>query len=414
MRFESLAVLRLRAFRLLLAGQAVSVLGDRAFIVALPFAVLSIGGSASAVGLVLGCGLLPLLGSVLVGGVVADRASRRSVMVAADVVRVAAHGGMAALLIAGECEVWMLAALAGVAGAATGFFSPAAIGLLPEVVPDELLQPANALRATVMSLGEIGGPLAGGFITAIASPGWAIAADAATFAVSALLLALLRLPARPPRELSTFVADLKHGWKAVTSRRWVWAVLVYFAFANAMWAAWSALGPVVADRELGGADAWGTVLSAMGFGALAGSVLAVRVRPSRPLVTVAFADAMLALPLGFLAAGWSVPVLAVSAFLMGGGMMVTNSVWETTLQRHIPGDSLSRVVAYDWFVSLAFFPLGLFLWAPLAAVVGMASALWLAFGLFVAAVVVLLSLPDVWRLPAAPGRPTSERVADVL
>lgn len=409
MRPEGLAVLRLRDFRLLLAGQAVSVLGDRAFVVALPFAVLSIGGSASAVGLVLACGTLPLLGSVLVGGVVADRASRRSVMVASDVVRLAAHGAMAALLIAGACEVWMLAALAGVAGAATGFFSPAATGLLPEVVPGEELQPANALRVTVMSLGEIGGPLAGGFITAIASPGWAIAADAATFAASAVLLALLRVPKRPPREVQSFLSDLREGWAAVTSRRWVWATIAYFAVANMMWAAWSALGPVVADRDLGGADAWGTVLSAMGFGALAGSVLAVRIRPSRPLVVVAFADALITLPLGFLAAGWSVPVLAIAAFLMGAGMMLTNSVWETTLQRHIPAASLSRVVSYDWFVSLAFFPLGLLLWAPLAGAIGIATALWIAFGLYVAAVALLVALPDVWRLPATPPPPAAGR-----
>jgi MFS family permease len=402
LRADRLAVLRLRDFRLLLAGQAVSVLGDRAFVVALPFAVLSIGGSPSAVGLVLACGTVPLLGSVLVGGVVADRVSRRSVMVAADIARVVAQGAMAALLIGGVAEVWMLAALAGVAGAATGFFSPASTGLLPEVVAADQLQPANALRATVMSAGEIGGPLVGGLVTALASPGWAIAADAGTFAASAVLLSLLRVPERPARELSGFVADLKHGWTAVRSRRWVWAPLVYFGFANVMWAAWSALGPVVADRDLGGADAWGTVLSAMGFGALAGSILAVRVRPSRPLVIVAFADAMLTLPLAFLAAGWSVPVLAVAAFLMGGGMMLGNSVWEATLQQHIPGESLSRVASYDWFMSLAFFPIGLLLWAPLASVVGIHTALWISFGLFAAAVAVLLTLPDIWRLPARP------------
>ena len=406
MRPESLAVLGRRDFRLLLAGQAVSVLGDRAFVVALPFAVLSIGGSASAVGLVLACGTVPLLGSVLIGGVVADRVSRRSVMVAADVVRVVVHGFMAAVLIGGVAEVWMLAALAGVAGLATGFFSPASTGLLPEVVAPEQLQPANALRATVVSAGEIAGPVAGGIITAAAGAGWAIAADAATFAASAVLLVLLRVPVRPPRELTTFVADLTHGWRAVTSRRWVWAFLVYFGFANMMWAAWSVLGPVLADRDLGGADAWGTVLGAMGLGALAGSLVSVRVRPSRPLVMVAFADALLAVPLAVLAAGWSLPVLAVAAALMGGGMMVSNSVWEATLQRHIPSESLSRVSSYDWFMSLAFFPLGLLFWAPIATFVGVATALWIAFALFAAAVVVVLMLPDIWRLPADPADAT--------
>jgi MFS family permease len=106
---ESLDVLRRREFRLLFSGQAVSVLGDRMVAVALAFAVLEIGGSASDVGLVLAAGVFPLVGTVLVGGVVADRVSRRAVMVVADLVRVASQGTMAALLIAGVSEVWMLA-----------------------------------------------------------------------------------------------------------------------------------------------------------------------------------------------------------------------------------------------------------------------------------------------------------------
>src|SRR3954470_9764326 len=109
---ERFRVLRIREFRLLLGGQAVSVFGDRMVVVALAFAVLEVGGSPSAVGLVLGSGALALVGSLLIGGVVADRTSRRTVMVSADLVRVVSQGTMAALLIAGAADVWMLAVLA--------------------------------------------------------------------------------------------------------------------------------------------------------------------------------------------------------------------------------------------------------------------------------------------------------------
>ena len=105
---HSLDVLRLREFRLLFAGQGVSVLGDRMVAVALAFAVLEVGGSVSAVGLVLARATLPLVGSVLIGGVVADRSSRRAVMVGADLVRIASRGTMAALVITGTAELWML------------------------------------------------------------------------------------------------------------------------------------------------------------------------------------------------------------------------------------------------------------------------------------------------------------------
>jgi MFS family permease len=397
-----LAVLRRRDYRLLLCGQGISVLGDRMVAVALAFAVLELGGSASQVGLVLAAGVLPMAGSVLIGGVIADRTSRRAVMVGADLVRLASQGTIAALLIAGAAEVWMLACLAAVTGAGTGFFNPASTGLMPQLVPPEELQPANALRSSVVSLGEILGPLTAGLIVAAAGAGWAIAVDSGTFAVSAACLVLLRVSATPEREPSSFVRDMREGWHAFRSRRWVWTLVVYFAFANIFWGAWAALGPVVADRDLGGAAAWGTVLAAFGVGALAGSLLATWARPQRPLVLVAITEAFFALPIAFLAAGAPVPALAIGTFLSGGGMMIGMSVYESTLQRHIPEQWLSRVTSYDWFGSFVFYPVGLAMWGPISAAIGVSTTLWIAFGLFVACVLTLLAIPDVRRLPAAP------------
>jgi MFS family permease len=398
---ESLDVLRRREFRLLFSGQAVSVLGDRMAVLVLAFAVLEIGGSASDVGLVLAAGAFPLVATVLAGGVVADRASRRAVMVVADLARVASQGTMAVLLIAGVAEVWMLALLAGVTGAATGFFSPASTGLLPEVVLAEQLQPANALRASAVSTGEILGPVVGGVLVAAAGAGWAVAIDAVTFAVSAACLAMLRVPTRVAAQRTSFVADLREGWVAFRSRRWVWTFVVYFAIVNLLWGAWSALGPIVAERDLGGAAAWGTILAAVGVGALAGSLLAAHLKPRRPLLFAALADGLFALPLAFLAAAPSVPLIACGALLSGAGMALAISLWESTLQRHVPGESLSRVSSYDWFGSLAFYPLGLAVWGPVAAVIGISVSLWLAFGLAVALTLALLSVPDIRHLPAA-------------
>jgi MFS family permease len=399
---ESFGVLRTREFRLLFSAQAVSVLGDRMVAVALAFAVLEIGGSVADVGLVLAAGTFPLVATVLVGGVVADRASRRGVMVAADLVRVASQGAMAALLIAGAAEVWMLALLAAVSGAATGFFGPASTGLLPEVVLAEQLQPANALRTSAVSAGEILGPIMAGVLVAAAGAGWAIAVDAVTFAVSAACLLALRVAPRAREQQSPFVADLRAGWDAFRSRRWVWTFVAYFSLVNLLWGAWGTLGPIVAEQDLGGAAAWGAILPAMGIGALAGSLLAARVRPSRPLLLAAFTDGLFALPLAFLAATSSVPLIACGAFLAGAGMALTISIWESTLQRHVPDESLSRVSSYDWFGSLAFYPLGLAIWGPIAAAIGVGTSLWLSFGLAAVLTLALISVPDIRRLPAAP------------
>jgi MFS family permease len=409
---KSLDVLRTRDFRLLFGGQAISVLGDRMAVVALAFAVLEIGGSASDVGLVLAAGAFPLVATVLAGGVVADRVSRRAVMVIADLVRVASQGAMAALLIGGVAEVWMLALVAGVTGAATGFFSPASTGLLPEIVLAEQLQPANGLRASAVSTGEILGPVLGGVLVATAGAGWAIAIDAATFAASAACLAMLRIPTRVVAHRTSFVADLREGWVAFRSRRWVWTFVVYFAIVNLLWGAWGALGPIVSERDLGGAAAWGTILAAMGVGALAGSLLATRVKPRRPLLLAAVADGFFALSLAFLAAAPPVALIACGALLSGAGVALAISVWESTLQRHVPGESLSRVSSYDWFGSLAFYPLGLAVWGPVAAVIGVSVSLWLAFGLAVFLTLTLISIPDIRHLPAAPP-PTTTAVGNL-
>jgi MFS family permease len=397
---SAMGVLRLREFRLLLGAQAVSMVGDRMVGIALAFAVLELGGSATEVGIVLACRTAPLVATLLVGGVIADRVSRRAVMVVADLSRLVTQGAIAALLIGGVAEVWMLAVLAGLTGAAGGFFNPAAVGLLPSIVPSERLLEANGVRATALSGGEIAGPVIAGLLIAGVGPGWAIAIDAATFLVSALLLAGLRLPATVPRVPSSFVSDLREGWGVFRSLTWVWTFVVFAAFGNLVSAAWSVLGPVVADRSLGGAVAWGTVLGATGIGALIGSLVAIRARPHRPLVLAAVAYGLFVFPLAFLAAGAPVAVVAFGAFLGGVALMLGNSVWEATLQARVPEESLSRVSAYDWFGSLAFNPLGMAIWGPIAGLIGIHTTLWLAAALVLASTATLLAVPAIRGLQA--------------
>jgi MFS family permease len=398
------AVLRQREFRLLFLSQSVSLLGDGMTRVALAFAVLSVGGSASDVGLVLAASILPMVASLLVGGVVADRTSRRGVMVAADLVRLATQGAMAALLIGGEAEVWSLALLAGAGGAATGFFNPAATGLLPAVVEPEEFQRANGIRAVSMAAGEIAGPILAGVLVAAAGAGWALAVDAASFGVSAAFLTRLQIPKRAGARIAAapFIVDLREGWREFRARTWVWTFVVSIGLGNMLWGAWSALGPVIADRDLGGAAAWGAVLAAMGAGGVAGALIAIRMRPRRPLVLVALLYPVMALPLAALAGGAALPLLAAAALATGVALMLGNTVWESTLQRHVPGASLSRVSAYDWFGALAFRPVGLALWGPLSVAIGLSKSLWLAFALQIALGLGLLALRSTRRLQEAP------------
>jgi MFS family permease len=399
---ESLTVLRQRDFRLVFGAFAVSVLGDRMVNIALAFAVLELGGSASDVGIVLACRTLPLVASLLVGGVVADRVSRRAVMVGADLSRLVSQGVLGILLIAGEPPIWALGVLSGLTGMATGFFNPASSGLLPEVVPPELLQEANGLRATAMSGGEILGPAIAGALVASAGPGWALAIDGATFGVSAAFLANLRLAGgrrRIARTRTSFLHDLRTGWSEFSARSWVWSLVLSASLGNMFWAAFGVLGPVIAKRDLGGAAVWGTIMSAMGVGALVGALIAIRARPRRPLVTSLLAIASFAAPLALLAAGSPAALIAVGTFLAGGGMMLGISLYESTFQRRIPADVLSRVSSYDWFGSLALQPLGLAIWGPIAVGIGIEAALWLAAALMLASVLAPLAIREVRTMP---------------
>lgn len=372
-------LLELRSFRLLLASQAASVFGDAMARVALPFAVLEIGGSIAEVGLVGAAQAAPFVATLLAGGVVADRTSRRAVMIAGDLARLLSQGLLAALLLSGSAEIWMLAALAAVSGIASGFFVPAATGVLPEVVAADDLQRANALRSSAISVGEIAGPVAAGILVAFAGAGSAIAVDAATFALSAAFLTGLELRRFAPTTHASFLSELREGWTAFRGRRWVWSSVAGFALVNVMWAAWPVLGPVVAERSLGGAGAWGAVLGTMGAGALVGSLAATRIDPQRPIVVAAVAHAVYVTPLAFLAAGAGVAVLAGAAFVSGFALVVSNSVWDSTLQRRIPPQTLSRVTSYDWFATFAPAPIAMAAWGPLATVVGLQTALWVAF-----------------------------------
>jgi MFS family permease len=390
--------LRLREFRLLFGAQAVSIIGDRMVGIALAFAVLELGGSATEVGIVLAVRGAPMVAPGLIGGVGADRLSRRAVMVVADLARLITQGAIALLLLTGTAEIWMLAVLSGATGAATGFFNPASTGLIPAIVPADQLQQANGVRATALSGGEIAGPAIAGLLIAGLGPGWALAIDAATFAVSAMFLVGLRLPAHVAREGGSFIADLREGWGVFTSLTWVWVFVLGAGIGNMLWGAWSTLGPVIAEQDLGGAAVWGTVLGAMGIGALVGALIAVRVNPRRPLVLAAGTYALFVAPLALLAARAPVPVLAAGAVVGGAAMMLGNSVWESALMRHVPHESLSRVSAYDWFGSLAFQPLGLAIWGPIAAVIGLSPAVWVAAGGLLATNGALLSSRAIRRL----------------
>jgi MFS family permease len=401
-RFE---VLREPNYRRLFLGRTTSLIGDGMAPIAIAFAVLDLTGSATDLGLVLAAHSVVITALVLVGGVVADRVSPRVAMLGADLTRAASTGLVAVLLLTGVAEIWQLALLYAIDGAATAFFNPASSAIVPQVVPGQRLQEANALLNISRNAGKVGGPALAGVLLALGSPGTALAVDAATFAVSAACLLGVRAPRlRGEEETGAFLSELGHGWHEFFSRSWMVAVIVSAAISNAIFfPIWQVLGPTVANDSLGGSSSWALIAAMFGVGGLLGGGLALGIKPRRPLLLSESFVLLLAAPVLMLAIPAPVVLIAAGALISGATVGLAEVLYETVAAQHIPPESLSRVLAYDWFGSLALEPLGLILVGPLAAGIGVPTTLWLgAAAMFLCQTCVLL-VPSVRRLESRPG-----------
>jgi hypothetical protein len=358
-------------FRLLLACDVISVLGTAIASVAVPFAVLGIGGSAADVGFVTASATVPVIVFVLLGGVVADRWPRQRVMAGANVLQALAQAGSAALVLGGQARVWELMALAAVRGTGLGFYFPAAQGFLPQTVPAAHLSQANAVDRMGRNVSLITGSAFGGVLVGFAGPGWGLVLDAVSYAVAALLRAGMRMPAVTSGPGGRMLHELREGWREFISRRWLWAVVVEFSFLVAiLTGADGVLGPVIADARLGGARSWGIVLAAQSAGAVVGGLVMIRFRPARLLLAASLGVVPMAGLLFALAVPLAVPLVAVAAFAAGACIEVFGVNWATAMQQEIPPGMLSRVSSYDALGSWALAPVGIVVAGPLAVTLG--------------------------------------------
>ena len=401
------AVLRHREFRLLWGARAATSLGDRIVFIALALYVTDIG-SPSDVGLVLAANALPLVLFVLIGGVWADRLERHRVMVVTDVVRAALHGLLAVLIFLGPAPIWAIVVIEAGFGTAQAFFNPAFTGLVPQTVPEDEFQQANAANTIVWNVAELVGPAIATALVLGLGAGWAFTIDALAFLLSAALLTRVRPRSRgervPPGAL---LADLRVGWHEVRSRQWVWVVLVATSLALLLaLAPYMTLGPTIAEDRYDSTGVFGALAVALGIGTLLGSLAALRFRPRHP-IRFAMAWGALWPPVFVLfALGPPLALLLPLFVLMGFGLSMFDVSWDTTLAERIPPHALSRVSAFDYMGSLALLPLGYVLAGPLGEAFGSVDVLVVGGVLATVAQLIALATPGVWRLQNSP-RPSS-------
>jgi Transmembrane secretion effector len=411
-RVRSLAPLRHRDFRLLWSGMCVSLLGDGAFLVAMAWEVYALSDAPSALAVVGIAMTIPTIVFLLVGGVVSDRFDRRRVMLCADLVRGLAVGTLAILSLAGVLALGEIVVAVAVYGAAQAFFDPSFDAIVPEVLPAGELGQANALDQVVRPLAlRLLGPALGGVLVDVAGGGGAFALDAATFAISALMLVRMTRPVgaattaqQPAAPRPSVRADLAEGLRYVRAHAWLWATFASAAVAYLLFMGpTEVLVPFLIKNELGGSAAdLGLVFAAGGLGSIVCAlVMGQRALPRRTIVFMYMVWAIATLSVagyGLANAIWQLMLVSVAFNVLETAGTI---VWATAKQRHVPIALLGRVSSLDWLISIGLLPLSFALTAPIAGAIGVRTTLIGAGILGAAVTLAALAVPGVQDVDGA-------------
>lgn len=396
--------LRERRFRHVLLSALGSYVGDNVAPIAMAFAVIELRGSAADLALVLGGMTAATVVGLLVGGVYGDRIARSKLIEVANSVNAGAQFGTGVLLLVGDGSLAPLVGLQVVHGLANGCALPASRAIAADVVDPAKLQQANGLLSMCFSAGGIAGPLIGGFLVAGPGAGWALVCDGATFLWSAAMIRGVRSRRPAASARRSFRRELAEGWSEVRARSWLVAAIASSTLLQfSLYAAITVLGPLVAERSLGGAPAWAAAIAAFSVGGLAGAVIATSLAPRRPLravyllyACVVFTPLLLALP----GPAWAV---VLSESVSGFALAVAVTLFMTVLQSRVPQGALARVISLEWMAATIARPAGLLLMGPLVAAAGVETTLLGAAALVVLAALGPLSLASVRSLPAGSG-----------
>lgn len=381
-----------RDFWLFFVARAAARLGDMMLPIALAAGLVAHGHGAGAVGAAMASFSACFAGFVVFGGVIADRVDTRRLMVWADIVRVGTQSLVAAMFFAGHVVLWQICLIGAVNGVCAALFQPGVASTIPRIAAD--VQAANGAIRTVESVMTVAGPAAAGLLIAVTSVGGVFVAHALTYVVSAGCLLALRLSATV-RERSSFGLDLIEGWREFRARTWMWSVIVVWMILQVT--SFGPTPPLVATSLVGGfgSTVYGIVNSVAGLGMVVGGLLAMRLRPARPLRAGALALlGFCAQPLS-VACGLPVPAVAAGFAISGAAGAFWGVMWATSVQTQVPGAILNRIHAYEVAGSLAMAPVGQALAGPFSAWLGTAPVLMASGVLAIVLSLVLLAVPAV-------------------
>lgn len=387
-------LLRDRRYLAFWLGQVTSVVGSALSLVALPALLLPTRG-AQAFALVLAAEAVSGVLLLLAGGVIADRYSRSTVMALADVLRMVGVAGLLAFGTYGP--LWLPMVAACLVGMGTALYEPAHRAALPQLVGEQLRQRANALDSATKRFGAAGGALAGAALVTAIGPRGALLIDLATFTVSLITLAWLRLPRisgqAPTPGVRAMLDEARQGVREVRRRPWALVIMiqgtvqVFFLFGPNY-----ALLPIVSLERYGPAG-YGWLSAAASLGMVLGSAAAGRIRSPRPGLWAMNVLLPCALLPACLAVQVPLPLWCAAQVLAWAGIGVFIVLWYTALQNEFPEAAQGRIFSLDSIGNFALQPIAIAAAPMLALTVGLP-----AFGV-VAVVVLLISTYAVFAVP---------------
>ena len=423
-------VLAIRDFRILLAERLIAPASVGFSMVGVSFAVLNATGSSSDLSFVLAAQIAPSLVFALIGGVAADRFPAQRVILAANVIMALGEGTFGLLVLTGRPPLWAMICLEALTGIGVALFYPASQGLLPRLVPGDLLQEASAISRMAMNTGLMGGAAAAGLLVAAAGPGWALSLCGIGMVSTVPMLLSIKGGRADPRPRAVAGADgteplapapsmlteLREGWAEFRSHTWLWVIVAQFCVVMMAWyGAFQVLGPVVAREHLGGPAAWGAITAADSLGLIAGGLISLRFTPRRPTRFVVLIGGAVAISPLSLAMVLPLPAVCVASFCLGVFIEMMMVQWTVTMARNIAPDKLARVSAYDVLGSVMAMPAGALIAGLLGAAIGTSAAQYGAAALIIVASALALIPRDV-RAMRSDGlaRPASEPLGHAL
>jgi len=387
----------------LICARLISNFGNGFMPIALSFGILALpGGSASDVSLVLGVQLAPTIAFMIFGGVAGDRFKRNQIVGGSDLIGSLFIFLSAASFIFGFTSIALLCFSGFCFGVLNAFWWPAFSGMLPEILPKELLQKGNAINGLLANFGYIAGSLVAGILVASFGAGWAILIDGISFLIAGILVWGIDLPPISSGENKNPPAmwrELREGWSEFISRKWVVVVVFAFSFVNLAYeATLGVLGPIATKEHGGGPKEWSWVIAAITLGMIVGGVLALKVHLSRPLLAGILPEVFVGVWIFMIGVPNQLVATLLVAFATGISIEIFYVAWSTSMQQHIPSESYSRVISYDALGSYALAPIGLVIIGPVIEAIGVTQTSRFLALMTVVAVVTSITFREVRSL----------------